>query len=103
MITGRHQVTRDEVLAVLRAHRAQLAALVIKPLALFGSFARDEARPDSDVDLVVEFDGPPTFRQYMDAKFYLEDLLGRQVDLVPREGLKPRLRPIVEREEIRVA
>lgn len=96
-------MTRDEVLSILRAHRAELAALGVSSLALFGSFARDEARPDSDVDLLVEFDGPLTFSRYMDAKFYLEDLLGRKVDLVPREGLKPRLRPIVEREEIRVA
>ncbi len=96
-------MTRDKVVAILRTHRAELAAFGVKSLALFGSFARDEARPDSDVDLVVEFDGPPTFRRSMDAKFYLEDVLGREVDLVPREGLKPRLRPVVEREEIRVA
>ncbi len=46
----RHKVTRDEVLAILRAHRAELAAFGVKSLALFGSFARDEDRPDSDVD-----------------------------------------------------
>jgi uncharacterized protein len=96
-------VNRDELLAILRAHCPDISALGVTKLALFGSFARDEASPDSDVDLVVEFDAPPTFSGYMDAKFFLEDLLGRQVDLVPREGLKPRLRPIVEREEIRVA
>lgn len=98
-------MTRDEVLAILRAHRAELAAFGVKSLALFGSFARDEARPDSDVDLLVEFapEAHVGLFELIDLKERLEQLLGRKVDLVPREGLKPRLRPIVEREEIRVA
>lgn len=96
-------MTRDEVLIILRTHYSELAALGVTSIALFGSFARDEAGPDSDVDLIVEFDGPPSFAAYMDVRFLLEDLLGRDVDLVPRHGLKPRLRPIVEREQIRVA
>lgn len=55
------------------------------------------------MDLLVDFDGPPAFDLYMDTKFYLEDLLGRRVDLVTVGGLKPRVRPFVERELIRVA
>ncbi|MBI2939097.1 MAG: metallopeptidase family protein, partial [Chloroflexi bacterium] len=53
----------------------------VKSLALFGSVARDEAGPESDVDVLVEFDGPPTFDQYIGLKLYLEDLLGAHVDL----------------------
>ena len=98
-------MTRDEVLAILRAHLAELAALGVTSLALFGSFARDEARPDSVVDLVVEFDPDAhvSLFRLLDVKEYLEKLLGREVDLVTRDGLKPRLRPVVAREEIRVA
>ena len=70
---------------------------------MFGSVARDEARGDSDVDLLVEFAQQPTFRGYMDLKFFLEDLLGHPVDLVTRSGLRPRVLPDVEREAIRVA
>ncbi len=100
--SGGAEASRDEVLAILKAHYPELAALGATSLALFGSFARDEAGPDGDVDLLVEFGSPPSFDRYMDAKFLLEDLLGREVDLVPREGLKPRLRPTVAREEIHV-
>ncbi len=98
-------MSRDEVLTVLRDHFPELAALGVTSLALFGSFARDEARPDSDVDLLVEFDPAAHVGLFelVDVKDHLEKLLGRQVDLVPRAGLKPRLRPIIEREEIRVA
>jgi predicted nucleotidyltransferase len=94
---------RDEVLAILQAHREDLRRLGVKSLFLFGSTARDEARPDSDIDLLVEFAGPATFDAFMDLKFYLEDLLGRRIDLVTSRALKPRIRPSVEREAILVA
>jgi predicted nucleotidyltransferase len=55
------------------------------------------------VDVVVEFEGPATFAAYMDLKFYLEDLLGRPVDLVTDKALRKELRPYVEKEMIRVA
>jgi predicted nucleotidyltransferase len=72
-------------------------------LRLFGSAARDELRDDSDVDVLVEFSAPATFRQYMGLKFYLEDLLGRRVDLVTTKGLRQEFRPTVEQEAIVVA
>ena len=71
-------------------------------LGLFGSFARDEAGPDSDVDLIVDLDRV-TFDRFMDVKLRLEDLLGRRVDLVLRDSLKPRIRDSILREAIRAA
>ena len=75
----------------------------VKSLALFGSVARDEAGPESDLDLLLEFEGPATFDLYMGLKLFLEDLLGCRVDLVMSKALKPRMRPHVEREAVRVA
>ena len=92
----------DEVLAILRAHLPELNALGVRSLALFGSVARGEARPESDVDLLVEFEPPLGFDRYMDAKFRLEALLRRPVDLITPAGLKPELRPTIERECLRV-
>lgn len=94
---------RDEVLAILRAHLEELRRLGAASLFLFGSAARDEARADSDIDLLVELTGPATFDGFMDLKLYLEEILGRPVDLVTRKALKPRIRPNVEREAILVA
>ncbi len=94
---------RTEVVTLLHNERARIAAHGVSSLFLFGSVARDEARGDSDVDLLVEFAQQPTFRGYMDLKFFLEDLLGHPVDLVTRSGLRPRVLPAVEREAIRVA
>lgn len=96
-------MTRDEALAVLNTLHADYIRFGVKSLALFGSVARDEARSDSDVDILVEFEGSPSFAQYMDFKFLLEDTLGRPVDLATRNMLRPQLRTNIEKEAIRVA
>ncbi len=71
-------------------------------LALFGSTARGTASPDSDVDILVAFDGPATSRRYFGVQFYLEDLFGCGVDLVTEKALRPELRPYIEREQVNV-
>lgn len=73
------------------------ARFAVRKIGLFGSTIRGEARPDSDVDVLVEFE-VPTFDHYMDLKFYLEELFNRPVDLVTIASLKPRLRESILRE-----
>jgi len=94
---------RDEVVKLLAEHRQDLRQFGVKSLALFGSVGRDQARPDSDIDFLVELKGPATFDRYMGLEFFLEDLLGAQVDLVTRKALKPRWKPYMEREALYVA
>lgn len=84
-------------------HRAELARYHVKALYLFGSVARDEARADSDVDVLVDFTSSPTFDDFMGLKIYLEDMLGRRVDLVTRNAMRPRLREAILREAIHAA
>jgi predicted nucleotidyltransferase len=95
---------RSKVLGLLAERRQEIAARFgVKRVALFGSAARDELGTNSDVDVLVEFEGLTTFAACMDLKFYLEDLLGRPVDLVTDKALRKELRPYVEKEMIRVA
>ena len=70
-------------------------------LALFGSTARGEAGVDSDVDILVTFDGPATSARYFGALFYLEDLFQCPIDLVTDKALRPEFRPYVEQEMVR--
>ncbi len=90
---------RTQILQLLTESKPELAKRfgVIR-LALFGSTARDNARADSDVDILVAFDGPATSARYFGVQFYLEDLLGRPIDLVTEKALRPELRPYIERE-----
>ncbi len=96
-------MNRAEVLDVLRTHKPTLAERFgVTELALFGSFARDEATDKSDIDILVRYDGPATSRSYFGVQFYIEDLLGRRVDLVTQKALRSEFRPYVEREAVNV-
>ena len=94
------QMTRDEVLATLRNYESQLRGYGVVDLALFGSIARGEETPHSDVDILVDFEKPPSIFGFLDAKDYLEGILGRPVDLVMRNGLKPQLREQILEEAV---
>jgi len=72
-------------------------------IAIFGSYARGEQRKDSDVDLIVDFkEGYKTFDNYMNLKFYLEELFGKKVDLVIKSAINPRIKPFIIEEAIYV-
>jgi hypothetical protein len=94
---------RSETLKLLRQHLPELKTRFgVVDLALFGSTSRDTAGAESDIDILVTFHGPATSSRYFGLQFYLEDLLGRPVDLVTDKALRPELRPYVEREAIHV-
>jgi predicted nucleotidyltransferase len=96
-------VDREEVIRRIQARRARLAQFGVASLSLFGSVARGDATADSDVDLLVRFDGPATFDRFMELKLFLEDLLEVRVDLVTEKAMRPRVRAQVEGELMRVA
>lgn len=90
-------LSRGEALAVLQEHRAALAEQFgVTDIKLFGSVARNQATANSDVDILVSFDGPANLDRIFDAQLYLEDLFGRPVDLVTYKELRPEVRPNVE-------
>ncbi|MDM7944022.1 MAG: nucleotidyltransferase family protein [Hydrogenophaga sp.] len=94
---------RDHTLSLLKQHKPELARRFgVRDLSLFGSTARGTARNDSDVDLLVSFEGPATSERYFGVQFFLEDLLACPVDLVTEKALRPELRAHVERDRLRV-
>jgi len=96
-------VNRSRAIELLTRSKPILAARYgVTELALFGSTARDAARNDSDVDVLVSFDGPATSERYFGVQFYLEDLFGVPIDLVTDKALRPELRPFVEKEAVHV-
>jgi predicted nucleotidyltransferase len=96
-------MNRDEVLETLRKHKQVLRERFdVTGLALYGSFARNQATPESDVDILVRFGGPATSKTYFGTLFYIEDLLGRRIDLVTDKALRAEFRPFVEQEALDV-
>ena len=93
----------QEALSILARLKPELVRRFgVTRLALFGSTVRNEARNDSDVDVVVSFDGPATSKQYFGVQFLLEDELGHTVDLVTEKAMRKELRPYIEKEAINV-
>ena len=94
---------REEVISILRSHRADLENRGVKSLALFGSTARGDSRPDSDVDLLVDFSVALGLFEFIELEQYLERLLGCPVDLGTPGALKPRIRQQVLQEAVYVS
>jgi predicted nucleotidyltransferase len=91
-----------EIAARLRAHASELAARGVARIGVFGSFALGEQTPASDVDLLVEFSDKPGGFAYMEPPAFAEAILGREVDWVEPQLLRPRLRDRVLREVVYV-
>ena len=91
-----------EVLSTLKAHEAELRSLGVCHAAVFGSVARGEDRPDSDIDVLVDLDPelPMGIFEYARLKLYMADLLGRPGDVVNRKTLKPLLRGAILRDTV---
>ncbi len=94
---------KNDVLTILLQNHDELVAHGVRALFVFGSVARDEARSDSDVDLLVEFDGPVGMLAFVSLKRFLESLLHARVDLVTWDALRPEMREQVTREALRAA
>lgn len=95
---------RDEVLAILAEHQDEIRARGVVSLSIFGSVARDEAGPESDIDIIVEIDQRPfTLFDLVNLQQYLEEILKHPVDLVTSGSIKERIRDRVLKESIRAA
>jgi len=91
---------QENALDMLRGHRNELRRFGVKSIAVFGSVVRGEDRPDSDIDILVEFDSPIGLLAFFRLQYHLEDLLGRRVDLVTPAALKRQLRDRILKEAV---
>ena len=91
------QFVDNEIFSLLERHSNILRQFKVKKIGLFGSFARGEQKKNSDIDFLVEF-YEPTFDNFIDLLFSLEDLFGRKVELITDGSLSPYLQPFVEKE-----
>jgi uncharacterized protein len=96
-------MTQEEVQRRLSTARAELDALGVRTLDLFGSVARGEANEASDVDLLVDFVRPIGLFHFFRVQRRLEEILGHPVDLVMRDAVKPQLRERIFAEAVRAA
>lgn len=93
--------TKQDILNLLDRNGSRLKALGVRRIGLFGSFVRGEQHPDSDIDLLVEFEpGGKTFDTFMELSFFLEEILQHRIELVTAESLSPYLGPHILKEVV---
>ena len=98
MITAPPQ-TKKDIISAIQANRDKIKAFGVKKLGLFGSFVREQQKPDSDIDLLVEFQPEhKTFDNFIHLSFFLEEVLQQPVELVTTESLSPYLGPYIIEE-----
>ena len=93
----------DEIKEIIKKHKDELKEKYsVKEIGIFGSFVRGEAKEDSDVDILVEFEKPIGFFKFLELEEYLSNLIGREVDLVSKKALKPHIGKHILEEVIKV-
>jgi len=96
-------LTAKEILKLIQQNKERIRRYGVKRIGLFGSYLKGEQKEDSDIDILVEFEkGKKTFDNYMELKFFLEDLFKRKIDLVIAESVKPELKKYIM-ESVRYA
>jgi len=93
-------MTREQIIQQLKKHKGELDAFGVRSLSLFGSVARGEERPDSDIDILVDFERIGGLFEFVRLKNFLEQTLNKPVDLVTPDALKPQLREKILQESI---
>jgi uncharacterized protein len=92
-------LTKQDIFSMIQANQSRLKELGVAKLGLFGSYVRGEQRPESDIDLLVQFvPGKKTFDAFMDLCFFLEEILQRKVEVVTVESLSPYIGPHILKE-----
>ncbi len=95
-------MNREEIIVTLRDREGELRERGVRHIALFGSVARNDAKPESDIDILIELepDAPVGVFEYVGIARYLADLFPNRVDVANRSGLKALVRPDVERDAV---
>jgi len=101
-IVTEHRPNRKQIIATLRAHQAELCRRGVRHAAVFGSIARGDAKPASDIDIMIELDptAPIGVFEYVGITQYLSDLFPAPVDVANRSNLKPLVRSSAERDAV---
>ena len=89
-------MTRDDIITFLTHHKSEIEQRYgVTKIGLAGSYARNEATLESDIDIIVEIKSPNKFRSFFYLLYFLQDALGKQIDLVTESSLKPLVKKTI--------
>ena len=94
-------MNKEEILKMIRENKGKIKEFGVKRIGIFGSFVKDTATEKSDIDIIVEFEeGKKNFENFINLAFFLEEILGRKIDLLTPESISPYIKPYIEKEVI---
>ena len=102
-VVSKRHLSLNDAIELISVHLGDLRNMCVKSLSIFGSLARGEFGPGSDIDLLVEFSEPVGFFRLIELKQYLERLFERDVDLATPDALRPEIKDQILKEAIRAA
>lgn len=92
-------LNKESLLALISSNSDAIRRYGVKTLGIFGSFSRNKQNDQSDVDLLVDFEPEKeTYRNFISLAYFLEELLGRKVEIVTRNGMSPYIGPKILKE-----
>ena len=92
-------LTKDDIISLLRESKAKLSSLGVKSIGLFGAFVRGESSSESDVDILIEFNSDRmTYDNFIDTCFFLEELFNHEVEVVTADSISPYIKPYIMKE-----
>jgi len=103
MPAAKNELTKEQILQYLREHKSELHEKYgVRKIGLFGSYARNENKKSSDIDIVVELESDNKFRSFFELKYYLEESLDMKIDLGIESAVKPEVRNQINQDIIYV-
>jgi len=92
-------LTKEDIISLLRQSKAKLGSLGVKSIGLFGSFVRGDSSSQSDVDILIEFNSDKmTYDNFIDTCFFLEELFNHEVEVVTADSISPYIKPYIMKE-----
>jgi hypothetical protein len=95
--------SRDEIRSLIKQHQNLLADRYgVEVVGLFGSYAREDPKPESDIDLLAEILRPVSLFELIGAEIYLSEILGGKVDLIPKRDVREELKEVILNEAVAI-
>ena len=91
----------NEILSVLETNKAKISKFGVKEIGIFGSYARGDQTPQSDIDIIVKFrDGEKSYKSFINLSFFLEELFNKRIDLLTEKSISPFIKPYIDKEVV---
>ena len=101
MVKNNDLLNINKILSILNANKTKISKFGVKEIGIFGSYARGDQTPQSDIDIIVKFrDGEKSYKSFINLSFFLEELFNKRIDLLTEKSISPFIKPYIDKEVV---